>query len=184
MPTEPRPKCERCNGVGQTRWPLEDGGSPWLDCPACNGTGLAPTVAPSSLRNLLEEVRPMVYDTPQWRNLRLRIDAALAAPASAHDPKTIAGICLLALAGIIKDDGYPCRCGEPPYTDGEQCPRCHAVYASDMIERIAAPAWTTAAPTVPEHCPSCGAYIGKPEEWGNYTMADGEPIEPEPKHDA
>lgn len=32
-------KCERCNGVGEFRWSLEDGGSPWMICPDCGGTG-------------------------------------------------------------------------------------------------------------------------------------------------
>jgi hypothetical protein len=31
--------CQFCNGVGDVRWPLEDGGSPWMVCPECNGTG-------------------------------------------------------------------------------------------------------------------------------------------------
>ncbi len=32
-------KCQRCNGLGTLHWPLEDGGSPDMECPDCNGKG-------------------------------------------------------------------------------------------------------------------------------------------------
>lgn len=32
----------------------------------------------------------------------------------------------LALTAIAKDEALPCRCGEEPYTDGEECPTCTA----------------------------------------------------------
>ncbi len=35
------------------------------------------------------------------------------------------------LKAIADDQALSCRCGEPPYIDGEQCPRCTAMYATD-----------------------------------------------------
>jgi len=32
-------KCPNCNGLGEVRWPSEDGGSPWMVCPTCGGKG-------------------------------------------------------------------------------------------------------------------------------------------------
>lgn len=34
--------CDQCGGVGEIRWSLEDGGSPWMECPTCKKTGKVP----------------------------------------------------------------------------------------------------------------------------------------------
>ena len=38
-----------------------------------------------------------------------------------------AGMYRLALKSIANDDALECRCGNDPYTDGEECPRCTAI---------------------------------------------------------
>ena len=35
----------------------------------------------------------------------------------------------LAISAIAKDHNYCCQCGREPYTDGDMCPKCFAVYA-------------------------------------------------------
>lgn len=35
----------------------------------------------------------------------------------------------LTLISIAKDPALKCKCGNPPYTDGIQCPKCSALAA-------------------------------------------------------
>jgi hypothetical protein len=41
----------------------------------------------------------------------------------------VAGMYRLALVAIAKDEALECRCGDDPYTDGEECPKCTALLA-------------------------------------------------------
>lgn len=39
LAAEANADCFACDGIGDTVWPSEDGGSPRLECPVCKGTG-------------------------------------------------------------------------------------------------------------------------------------------------
>lgn len=52
--------------------------------------------------------------------------------ARAVDGDAREAVLRMALTAIAKDDDLECRCGVPPYTDGEPCPKCTAIQALDF----------------------------------------------------
>ncbi len=42
----------------------------------------------------------------------------------------------VALSAINRDTSYECRCGEEPYTDGEQFPLCFAIASLDRFKQM------------------------------------------------
>ena len=42
----------------------------------------------------------------------------------------------LAIAAVSRDPNYKCQCGTPPYTDGEMCPKCFAIYAHEEMAEM------------------------------------------------
>ena len=43
---------------------------------------------------------------------------------------------LAAWRAIAEDEALPCKCGEPPYTDGNLCPKCWAAFWVKKLEAM------------------------------------------------
>jgi hypothetical protein len=73
-------------------------------------------------------LREMIQHEPEWVESRFK-----HMEAEVNKWKSLAMQQDLAIAAVANDELYECMCGNEPYTDGEDCPKCFSVHARDQL---------------------------------------------------